>query len=329
LLTHEVNFLKIILQEIKEEYGIEIQATVQNIFCFDNESFRLLAAHHNNAHFENEDDYKKSWETSVLKSEEMLNYIINLPVYNVQDSVSISDARKIILQLAKPIAEVTRNIQVNIKLADDKQKEINNTEITLKDLEKDLYIEQQDLETEILDKPRTVCTSNKCIEVIKFNGNNKYNYKTHCHSECHLEGVATDCINTAALLQCSAMQNGICQKCGCSWNMHMHITYNINPVLKKIVDENMAIQLSYKKSVKEKLEIINAVITSKIEKLRNEENVIIEISAKFAFFIKTNAIVPFNDAIEDYLNLCIQEEQTKQKFNNEDSTILKSLLGEV
>ena len=58
----------------------------------------------------------------------MLNYIINLPVYNVQDSVSISDARKIILQLAKPIAEVTRNIQVNIKLADDKQKEINNLE---------------------------------------------------------------------------------------------------------------------------------------------------------------------------------------------------------
>ena len=320
--------LRSLLKDIKETSGVEIP-TSSNVFCLDNESFRFLAALHNKMEFSEreEEDFSKSWESSVETSNKMMNYIFDLPVHNVLDTVSLSDARKIIMQLAKPIAEVTRNIQVNIKLAEDKQKEINSIDLSRKDLEKMLYLEQTELESSPLPNPRTVCTSSKCVEVIKYNGIERQYYKTHCHPICFLNGVATDCINNPVLQQCSAMNNGTCKICGCSWHMHMHITYDLIPIKRRITDKNMNDAINAKMSVRDKLEAFNKDINERIEKLKSEEMTIITISAKFALFTKTNAILAFNDDIENYLNLCIREEESKNIVSNQSSPILNSLLS--
>ncbi len=320
--------LRSLLKDIKEISGVEIP-TSSNVFCLDNESFRFLAALHNKMEFSerDEEDFSKSWESSVETSNKMMNYIFDLPVHNVQDTVSLSDARKIIMQLSKPIAEVTRNIQVNIKLAEDKQKEINTHDSSLKDFEKMLYLEQTELESSPLPNPRTVCTSKKCTERIQFNGIERTYYKTHCHPICFLHGVATDCVDNVALQNCSAMKNGTCIICGCSWNMHMHTTYDLIPRKRIVKDKNMNDAINAKMSVKDKLEAFNKEINVRIEKLKSEETTIITISAKFALFTKTNAILAFNDDIENYLNLCIREEESKNFVGNQSSSILNSLLS--
>ena len=314
--------LRTLLKEIKETSDVEIPIS-SNIFCFDNESFRFLAALQNKIEFteREQEDFAKSWDSSVETSIKMMSYINDLPVHNVQDTVSLSDARKIINELAKPIAEVTRNIQVNIKIAQEKQEEIQSNDEYMKDLDTRLYLEQIDLESSPLPCPRTVCTSSKCVEIIKCNGLERQYYKTHCHVNCGLRGVAIECFPNPALLDCSAMRYGICKVCNCSWNVHMHITYELVPVKKRVIDSNTSFIKNSKMSQKEKLEAFSKEINERIDKLKFEENTIITISAKFALFTKKNAILAFNDDIESYLNLCIKEEENKQ-----NSLVLDSLL---
>jgi hypothetical protein len=317
------NLRRLLREEVKESSGVEIQASEKNIFCFDN----LAALTHGIKFTEKEQqDFAQSWSASVETSTKLITYILKLPAHNVQDTVSLSQARKVILELAKPIAEVARNIQLNIKTLEDKQSELNSTISTLKDLDDKLYIEQTDLDSEPLGFPRTVCTSSKCIDVINFNGNSRQYYKTHCHENCSLKGIATDVINNPALQKCSAMKNGYCKKCGCSWNKHMHITYELIPVKKIIIDENINKIKMSKMSDKERITAFNQELKSKITNLREAERGIIKISTKFAAFTKANAILHFNDDFESFLNLNIKEEETKQHVSQENSPVLKNLL---
>ena len=143
--------LRILLSEVKQTSGVDIQAVASNIFCFDNESFRFLAALQNGITFpeSEQQDFAQSWRKSVETSRKMVEYIMGLPVLNVQDTVSLMASRKIILQLAKPMAEVARNIQVNIKTLEDKKDELNSIDSSLKDIGDKLYIEQIEIENRI------------------------------------------------------------------------------------------------------------------------------------------------------------------------------------
>jgi hypothetical protein len=51
----------------------------ENTFCFDSESFRYLVALRNKITFteEDEDEYQKSWSTSVKESKRLIDYIQN------------------------------------------------------------------------------------------------------------------------------------------------------------------------------------------------------------------------------------------------------------
>ncbi len=311
---------------MKKTSDVEIQ-TKSNIFCLDNESFRFLVANHQGIKFpeDSQKEFSISWNTSVQTTAKIMGYIKDLREHTVLDTVSLSDARKMIAELTKPLAEVARTIQLNIKLTEDKEKEISVTNKSVEDLEKILYLEQIQFKTEKLPHPRTVCTSASCIEIIQYNGIEKQNYKTHCHFECGLDGVHTDQINNPNLQKCAAMVNGKCKVCGCSWNSHMHVGYEFVQEKVKVKETNASNQLENRLSLVEKLENFKRVLIERKKKLKDEEKAVTQICAKFAWFTKKNAIVAFNDDIEKYLNLCIEEEENKQNFSNQNSEVLKNL----
>lgn len=318
--------LRTLLRNLQEQSGVSIPLR-ENIFCFDNESFRFLAALKQDVQFSNDDrsDFSKSWDRSVKMAGEMLSYISKCPTHKIKETITLNESRNLIMELSKPIAEITQNIQTNIKLAEDRKKELAENRLSLNELKDKLNIPQMDLEPVSLDYPRTVCTQSKCTKVVKFKNIEKIDYITHCHPHCYLQGVETDKIHNAALQKCDAMINGICKVCDCSWATHMHITYENKHVERLVIDDNVQRMISAKQN---KYELINTLIKScdqLVTELKAEQNIIIEISAKFANFTRQNAIAVFNDDLEDYLEHLIKEEKEKRSKGSQNASIIDGL----
>lgn len=252
----------------------------------------------------------------------MIKYIKNLPIHNVDDTISLNEARRIISELSKPIAEISQNIQLNMKLIEDKKYELEKNGHNMKDLEKRLNIPVVDLEIENLDYPTTVCTNSDCVQYINVEGNiKKCDYKTVCHSRCYLKGVVTNTINTSQLRNCSAMnQLGDCDTCKCKWDMHMHITYKTKLKKRNMIDQNTAELIKSKTQKSDKIKAIIDRCNERLTKLQYEQMKINEISAKFAFFAENKSILVFNDDLENFLDLLIREEKGKLATCDENDT---------
>lgn len=315
--------LRLLLQQNK---NVEITLTKQTIYCMDNESFKFLAASKNNVFFDeiSREDYSKSWERSVEENNRLVNHITSLPPHKIQDTLSLNDARRIVVNLTKPITEIARNIQDNIALLEDKKTELRSAKESQKELAKKLYMPIIDLEVQELGYPRTVCTSLTCIDVIQIEGETKKtNYKTHCHEHCYLSGVQTELTNNSALQNCSAMnENNNCRVCGCSWRSHMHITYELYEVEKKIINRNIDNKIKDKQTDQEKINSFIEEIDNRVKEFKKEQKYITEASAKFACFLKQNAITPYNDALIDYLEHLIEVEQRKVTLGGKNETLI-------
>ncbi|CAB4492071.1 unnamed protein product [Rhizophagus irregularis] len=325
--------LKKQLEELKKRSSVEIKVNLDTIYCFDNESFRFLAAiKEPGITFTDADEknFSESWKKSVDESLRLIQYLVTCQPHIVKDTLSLNNSRNIVILLSKPLAEIGQLIQTNIKLIKEQQSEIANSNQTIEELKDQLYIPQIDLEPVTLGYPRTVCTSISCVRSLQIDGTNvsKIDYITHCHQRCYLKNVKCDEINNAALKSCQAMNSsGKCNKCGCQWEKHMHITYENKQVTKRIIDQNVVLLISKKKSDQETKRAIIEDYQTRVNQLQKEQHTINEISLKFAQFLRQNAIAAFNDAYADYLDHFIGEEKIKKSVdpNNYDDEILKGL----
>ncbi|GES75094.1 P-loop containing nucleoside triphosphate hydrolase [Rhizophagus clarus] len=325
--------LKKQLEELKTRSGVEIKVSQETIYCFDNESFRFLAAIKEPGILftdADEKNFSESWKKSVDESLRLILYLVGRPPHIVKDTLSLNNSRNIVILLSKPLAEIGQLIQTNIKLIKEQQNEIANSNQTIEELKDRLYIPQIDLEPVTLGYPRTVCTSISCVRSVQIDQTNitKIDYITHCHRHCYLKNVKSDEINNAALKDCKAMDSsGKCNKCGCQWDKHMHITYENKQITTKIIDQNVVKQISKKKSDQETKRAIIEDYQARVNQLQKEQHIINEISLKFAQFLRQNAIAAFNDAYADYLDHFINEEKIKKSAdpNNYDEEILKGL----
>lgn len=212
------------------------------------------------------------------------------------------------------MAEITNNIQLNKKLLQDQKEELQKHQGSYDDLVAKAKLKEVVIEDTPLGYPRTVCTAPKCVDVVSI-GNlqtevKRTIYKTHCHKHCGLTNVQKDKVPEPALLGCTAMGGTqSCIGCRCPWNVHMHIYYEQKQ--NSNVSEMQAVQDAIKKNQGEKA-VKEAAVKSCEDRLKQHENehqTIISSAAKFGAFLKANAIKPYNDAIEEYLNYSIKEEE--------------------
>lgn len=158
-----------ILKKLISEYkGATVSVTPNNLFCFDNEAFRFLACLKNGVRFGEQDiqTYSSSWERAVGETEKLFKHIVQLKPHSVQHTVSLNNARRIILELSKPLAETAANVQINIDAAERKTKELKASKETASELKDKLYLDAIDLKSVGLDYPRTVCTDSSCVEYV-------------------------------------------------------------------------------------------------------------------------------------------------------------------
>ncbi|CAG8663956.1 2548_t:CDS:1 [Cetraspora pellucida] len=318
--------LKEQLRKLEQRSGVEIKTNKETMYCFDNESFRFLAASKNGVKFSKDDEisFTESWKRSIDESVRLFEYLSFRNPHKVQDTLTLNEARKIVLHLAKPLAGIEQHIQTNINLVKDRQKEIDSCAESIQDLKKRLCIPQQVIETRQLGYPRTVCTGCN-YEVV----NGKVNYKSHCHEHCYLNGVETELLNNAKLLQCAAIKsNGTCKKCGCNYAKHMHITNDFYYKTENVIDKTVEKQINDKKSFKETKESAIKSCEQKRRQLESEQKKITEINIRFAKFLRQSAIATFNDSYAEYLDHFIREEKIKKSAdpaNYNNNAIIEGL----
>lgn len=84
----------------------------------------------------------------------------------VESTISVNNARKLILQLSRPLADIAQLINDNILGIDRQQQQLSRTDISICELKKKLYIPQTNVRIKMLDYPMTVCAGPKCIKQV-------------------------------------------------------------------------------------------------------------------------------------------------------------------
>ena len=144
------------LNKALREREVGIQATPRNYFCFDNEPFRFLACFKDGVKFckADIDSYAKSWDKSVEETKRLFKYInAELKPHKVKDTSSINGARRIILAMSKPLAEVARTIDYNVQAGEKAKKQILEVDGDIKSLEKNLKFSGYDIKRTELEYP--------------------------------------------------------------------------------------------------------------------------------------------------------------------------------
>ena len=296
----------------KHTIDIKLQKN-KTYFCFDNEAFRLLACKKSGVEFDEDtvDQFKKSWDRSYQTVKALTEHISKLPAHEIMKTVSLNQARCLVIKLSKPLAEILQTLDNTRKEGERAKELIRNTNQEIQDF-KNLGIKSFSLEIEDLENPRTVCTHPACV--------NKERRRSHspsiphgiCHDVCY-DTVTdiNDCSTTnLRILRCAAFKgNPTCLKCGHDYKEHLRIFYKTRTVEREFLPEESQKMIFAKGSFKEKKEEFLKQTEKKTKDLVFEVKKILDGAAAFAMFMKKFAIIPYNDAFGEYLNYLIRVEE--------------------
>jgi hypothetical protein len=238
--------------------------------------------------------------------------------------MTLNMARRKILELIEPMAEISQLIQTNIAICEDKRTELRDIRPTGDQLRKFLHVRKIHLETESLAYPRTVCTDLQCTEIRDDGtGLKRAIFKTHCHSPCYLDYSLGDQVANEALENCPAFDDtGYCRNCSHHWQVHMNITYELKEHAVLVTN----------RYIEQRLEAHTDDITLRQAAISNLDQIVKEYvqehdairlaAAKLGLFLQKNSITPYNDATIAYLDLLIQAETDKVQSGGNNAKLL-------
>ncbi|KAH8650654.1 hypothetical protein BGZ60DRAFT_509014 [Tricladium varicosporioides] len=309
--------LRELLQRFKD---VQITLRKHNVYCFDSESFRYLAAQkQHNQRLGHLKENRASWDYSVKESRRLIEYFKALQPHEVTSTVNLYETRYRIIRMTEPMATIAETIRSTISVNEDEIRELSQGETKKKDLEKILRIQVKTLTAVKVDRPRTTCADETCVErsssgIEGLDGKEilKTVYKRLCHSPCYLKGVALDNIGDHGLKGCWAM-NGTdrCRICTHPWNSHLHINYEVQEGTKEINDPEVEESLRRNADFRTRKQASISGKKRLIAELELELKKIGDAAAQFSIFLKRNAIMPYNDATLDYLERLMDDERGK------------------
>ncbi|XP_050509125.1 uncharacterized protein LOC126886296 [Diabrotica virgifera virgifera] len=287
----------------------KIVVKTRNTFYFDNESFKYLTAVQKCIHFDSniKERNKESWEKSAQESWRLIKYITgdnkNKPLmpYFVKITNTTNEARRVIIQLVQPLADITILILHNINVLKCHEQVLNANK-SLEELKNELYLPVIELETTTLSQPVTFC--NKCYKSNNIvRGFHYYRYK-QCHDPSCLKQVPEEVIGTEA--HCGTMNGtSTCCVCKCDFKDHMRVYYLTKTVEKREIDKsNISDEVELKKSKHQIIENIEKILTmsdgrkrlsgsgyrKEAQKKLEKQREVVEKTAKISnFFKKSNS----------------------------------------
>ncbi|RSL68851.1 hypothetical protein CEP53_002391 [Fusarium sp. AF-6] len=290
-----------------------------NVYCFDSESFRYLAAKKKGIDLGHLEENRRSWEYSVGECERLVKHCQGITPHQVRSTINLNETRNTIHRLTEPMTFIAEKIRLSIDVNDDAIRELRDFELTRQQLQQRLFVQKETLRSEKVDNPQTVCTHDNCVEIrTDFEGRTDTEattiYKTVCHDRCWLTSVDRNKKGHPELQGCAAMDlAGMCNGCGHSWMDHMHIYYKYVPTTYQHRDE--ATDRDLIKNA-DNIQLREEAIRMKkeaIEEFKLEHRQVQEAAIQFGFFLKRHAITPYNDATIEYIDMLIDQERQKMK----------------
>lgn len=264
---------------------------------------------------DNEQDFQRSWKHSRDEALRLLNHFRTKKPHNVKSTVSLNGTRQLIAELTKPMAEISQTIRTNIALSEDELQMLKDTRLTGDNLRKRLKVPKLLLESKPLDKPRTVCRDEDCVEY-KDDGSGSGTlipvYLSHCHPICYLDSVQIDTVGHAGLIDCAAFGGSdTCTRCSHHWSVHLHVLYELEEKNTIVTDTEVERQLLANAGDVTLRQTAVKAREERIQEYKDEHAKIQEAAAHFGLFLKKHSITPYNDATIAYLEMLIQDEKGK------------------
>uniref|UniRef100_A0A914ICK8 G domain-containing protein n=1 Tax=Globodera rostochiensis TaxID=31243 RepID=A0A914ICK8_GLORO len=292
-----------ILKPIEAAHKVSIPLHRDRIYCLDNESFEhLCLIKKANVWYspENMADFSKSWTQAEQELQRMLKNVAALKPHRISETVSLNQAHRTIVDLTYPLAIISQKIQDNLIRIKEHEEAISKGEQEMTSAPT-----FETVQFVPLPYPRTVCTSDRCTEVkitaVKGTTAKQIKlFKRHCHRHCFLENIIPENMPNESLKNCWAMsRRENCHVCGCNWRVHMHFRFD-QVVLTHELDEAKRKQFADKRVTLSTLESL------RLQMLHEQETIYLK-AAQFCSFLKTWALKPYNDSMEVYILLSIQE----------------------
>lgn len=315
------------LERLLEQHrSLGLNLTPDNVFCFDSESFRYLAAQKQGCiPLENLEDFRRSWQRSADETRRLLKYVSSLQPHSVTGTLCLNSAREFISQLTAPIAEVDDKIQRTIGLVTDQLAKVNNAKTQKAVLELTLFYLRVDIDVQRLDRPRTVCKNPACVDFKDVGGVKRPVYKSLCHDPCYLTDVTEEVVGHADLMHCTAfMGQSRCKHvtCGHHWQEHMHIRFSQEETIVKVKDPTVQDELNKSKTMLDAQQTAIQSLQDQIDEHQKELEEIRNAASQFGIFLKKNSIAPYNDAMIAYLDGLIKEERNLIGFSKSSGIAL-------
>lgn len=314
-----------VLKELLTKHNLKIDVSPSNYFCFDNEAFRLLACKRKGIEFTSKKVgiYAESWDMSCETTTKLFRRVMEMKPHETKKTLSLNEARNYIIALSKPMGEAVELININLKKINVEKEKCRAYESDISSFRAQLSFKGFDLTIVSLAYPMTVCAGQECKTYVSIGEDRVMRtvYNQICHDHCYLSGVPVETINNEKLYGCAAMHIGFCSKCYHSYKFHMHITYKTNLVEKEFLSKETQRMILEKESLKSQQEAFIRLLQRRIWELETEKDYIYESAGFFGVFLKSNAMIPYNDSFSEYINMLIKDEQMKEKEIRDDEKI--------
>lgn len=314
------------LEKLLSQYKDVISGLRQsNVYCFDSESFRYLAAKKNGIEMGNIDDYRRSWEHSAKEARRLLGHFQSLHPHHTQQTLSLNETRHLISQLTMPMQQISVAITDTIAKNSRQISELRSAELTSTQLKSRLHIQKTTINVTPLTKPKTVCAHEECVEPFFDEGSEGHVIlrKNLCHNPCCLTNVPVGQVGTPELKNCAAFHshNDRCRVCTHHWNEHEHIIVEYEKKNETTTDSNVQRELDLTGNVISAKESMIKQLEAMIKELQHEHSAIQEAAAKFSLYLKSNSITHYNDETVEYMEHLIRDERTKARTSQNRSQI--------
>uniref|UniRef100_A0AC35GCV1 G domain-containing protein n=2 Tax=Panagrolaimus sp. PS1159 TaxID=55785 RepID=A0AC35GCV1_9BILA len=306
--------LKKLFEDIKSSSGNIIQLSGANIFCIDNEAVRLLYAHQKGVEVEKVHikNCSTSWTRTVEETYRLFEYITKLSPHSSFETKATSQIRGTLDELSAILADKNDGVVQNKKAFEQQNQLLKMLKDNLVEKQKSTTFQAEHVQKVSLNYPITVCCGPNCIETIRIPNCEKQEtfYKKICCPQCPLRNVNGGQIGESNLRQCTAFgSNGFCQSCGCSWQSHMQIRYYQRKTIGNFlssVDHEEINHLNLQITAKS-----NYILQQKanLHHLQQRYSIIAALTQPFFEFLRHNSIIPFNSALEEYLEFSIEERE--------------------
>ncbi|KAL4922050.1 hypothetical protein BDW62DRAFT_197288 [Aspergillus aurantiobrunneus] len=267
-----------------------------NIYCFDSESFRYLAARKKGVETGHIDDYRRSWEHSAQEADRLLAHLRSLRPHHTQEALGLNETRHLIAQLTAPMQQILVAISDTIARNEKQMAEVRDAEGTVDALRGKVTIYKTSVSAAQLDRPKTVCANEACVESVfdEVSREEKLLRKKLCHNPCCLTNVHVGQVGTPELRNCAAFEGEHCMLCRHTWREHEHILV-----------EHAKRQETHDQGEEDR------DVKNNIAGLKDGHMQVQTTAAKFSLCLKHNSITHYNDATVEYLEHLIKDERTK------------------